>query len=158
MEFGLVLAILGGVLAVFMCGIGSSIGIGYVGSESAGVLSEDPEKFGKLIILVALPGTQGFYGLVTAFLVIMKTGLIGGGKVPDISLVAGLNIMLSCLPIAFAGMFSAIHQGKVCAAGAAMVAKRPEEMFKGVMFGALVETYAVVGLVSTILFLNSIKL
>jgi V/A-type H+-transporting ATPase subunit K len=157
MELGLVIAIFGGVLAVFLCGIGSSIGIGYVGQESAGVLSEDPEKFGKLILLVALPGTQGFYGLVTAFLVIMKTGLLGG-NVANIPLDKGLNIMLACCPIAFAGLFSAIHQGKVCAAGAAMVAKRPEEMFKGIMFGALVETYAVVGLVTTILFLNSIKL
>lgn len=157
MDYGLVFAILGGVLAVFLCGIGSSIGIGYVGQESAGVLSEDPEKFGKLILLVALPGTQGFYGLVTAFLVIMKTGLMGG-QPPNIPLDKGLEIMLACFPIAFAGWFSAIHQGKVCAAGAAMVSKRPEEMFKAIMFGALVETYAVVGLVTTILFLTQIKL
>ena len=157
METGLFLAILGAVLAVVLAGIGSAVGVGLAGREAAGVLSEDPNKFGRLVLLVALPGTQGIYGFLGSFLLLQKIGLLGGSR-PQLTPQLGWYLLLACLPVAFAGLVSAIHQGLVCAAGAAMAAKKPEAAGKALIFGAMVETYAVLGLIATILILNGIKL
>jgi V/A-type H+-transporting ATPase subunit K len=156
-ALGLMIAIAGGALAVALAGIGSAIGIAIAGEAADGVLSEEPGKFGNLLILVALPGTQGFYGFIVGFLVIIKIGLLGG-EIPDIGAYQGLQIFFSCMPIALTGLISAIHQGKVSAAGAGVIAKQPKALFQAVMFSALVETYAVIGLLASILFLNGIKL
>lgn len=143
-------------MAMFLAGSGSAIGIGYAGQAANGVLSEDPDKFGIMLILVALPGTQGFYGFLSAFLVILKIGLLA--ETVQISSVQGLQILAACLPIAFTGLLSGIHQGKVCAAGIGVAEKNPSHAMKAVIYGALVETYAVLGLVITIFLLNGIKL
>ncbi len=148
LSLGVTMAVLGAGLAVIMAGIGSIIGIGYPGRAAAGVLSEDPSKFGSLFLLVVLPGTQGFYGFVAAFLII--------GNIANVTTSAqGMQLMFAALPIAFTGLFSGIHQGKVCAAGVNLVAKRPKELMKGVIFAAIVETYAVLGLLITF-FLNNL--
>ncbi|MDI6845614.1 MAG: V-type ATP synthase subunit K [Candidatus Saccharicenans sp.] len=157
MTLGLTLAILGGTLAVFLAGIGSAIGVGLAGQAASGVMSEDPSKFGSMLLLSALPGTQGIYGFLSGFLVILKLGLIGGTAASP-TLQQGLQIMFACFPVAFAGLVSGIHQGKVCAAGVYMVAKQPKEMTKPMVLAALVETYAVLGLLATVLILNGIKL
>lgn len=156
MEIGLLYALIGAALAIFLCGAGSSVGIGYAGREANGVLSEEPEKFGTMLLLVALPGTQGIYGFLTGFLVMMKVGLLGG-NVSTISNTIGLQILISCLPIAISGFISAIHQGKVCAAGIAVASKHPEASMKALVYGALVETYAVLGLVASIFLLMGVK-
>ncbi len=156
MGLGMIYALIGAVLAVFLCGTGSSIGIGYAGSEANGVLSEEPEKFGIMLLLVALPGTQGIYGFLTGFLVLMKIGILGGASVV-INTEQGLQILVACLPIAVSGLFSAIHQGKVCAAGIAVASKHPEASMKALVYGAFVETYAVLALVVSIFLLFSIK-
>jgi len=157
MELGLTVAILGGALAAILGGIGSAIGVGLAGQASSGVMSEDPEKFGSLLLLVALPGTQGIYGFLSAFLVILKLGLTTGTIVTPAT-DQGWQILIACLPVAFAGLVSGIHQGKVCASGVYMVAKQPKDLMKPVIMAALVETYAVLGLLITILLLNGIKL
>ena len=157
MEWGLIFAIFGAAIAVFLAGCGSSIGVGLAGQASGGVMSEDPEKFGSLLLLVALPGTQGVYGFLSAFLVIVKLNLLGG-EISSVSFYQGLAIFGACLPIAVAGLISGIHQGKVCAAGVMMTAKQPRDFMKPVIMAALVETYAVLGLLITILLLNGIKL
>ena len=157
MGLGLTLAILGGALAVILGGIGSAIGVGLAGQASSGVMSEDPEKFGSLLLLVALPGTQGIYGFLSAFLVILKLGLAGGTPVSPTTF-QGWMLLVSCLPVAFTGLVSGIHQGKVCAAGVYMVAKQPKDLMKPVIMAALVETYAVLGLLITILIQNGIQL
>jgi len=157
MALGLTLAILGGALACILGGIGSAIGVGLAGQASSGVMSEDPEKFGSLLLLVALPGTQGIYGFLSAFLVILKIGLTTGA-IPKLTVFNGWQILVACLPVAFAGLVSGIHQGKVCASGVYMVAKQPKDLMKPVIMAALVETYAVLGLLITILLLNGIKL
>ena len=154
---GLVIALIGGAIAVFMAGTGSSIGIGYAGQAANGLLSEEPEKFGTMLMLVALPGTQGIYGFLTGFLVIQKVGLMGGALV-SISVLQGWQILGACLPIAISGLFSGIYQGKVCAAGVGVAAKQPGDVMKAVIYAALVETYAVLALVITIFLLNGVKL
>lgn len=156
MDLGIIYALSGAALAVFLCGAGSSIGIGYAGREANGVLSEEPDKFGIMLLLVALPGTQGIYGFLTGFLVLMKVGILGGGGAA-VSNLQGLQILLACLPIAVSGLFSAIHQGKVCAAGIAVASKQPEASMRAMVYGALVETYAVLALVVSIFLLFSIQ-
>lgn len=146
---GIGIGIAGSALAAFLAGIGSAIGIGIVGQQSAGVLSEDPEKFGSLFILVVLPGTQGFYGFLASILAMNKI-------TPNLSMIEGWQILFACLPIALAGLLSAIHQGKVCAAGANLVAKRADQAIKGVMFAVMVETYAVLALIITLFLLNKV--
>ncbi|MCD6192957.1 MAG: V-type ATP synthase subunit K [Candidatus Aminicenantes bacterium] len=157
MALGLTIALLGGALAVVLGGIGSAIGVGLAGQASSGVMSEDPEKFGSLLLLVALPGTQGIYGFLSAFLVILKLGLTGGSPVA-VNFYQGWQILIACLPVGLTGLVSGIHQGKVCASGVYMVAKQPKDLMKPVIMAALVETYAVLGLLITILLLNGIKL
>ena len=154
---GLAIAIFGAAISAFLAGTGSAIGIATAAQTADGVLSEDPEKFGKLLILVALPGTQGIYGLLGTFLVIQKLGLVGGQAV-GLTMQQGVQIFFAALPVAIAGLFSALHQGKTCAAGVELTAKRPDEMMKGVIYAAMVETYAIFGLLATILLLNGIKL
>ncbi|HOL22070.1 MAG TPA: V-type ATP synthase subunit K [bacterium] len=157
MDMGLIYALTGAALAVFLCGAGSSIGIGYAGSEANGVLSEEPDKFGIMLLLVALPGTQGIYGFLTGFLVLMKVGILGGTGAVAITNLQGLQILIATLPIAISGLFSAIHQGKVCAAGIAVASKHPEASMRALVYGALVETYAVLALVVSIFLLFSVK-
>ncbi len=158
MEMGLTYGILGAAAAAILAGIGSAIGIGYAARVANGVLAEDPDKFGALFILVVLPGTQGFYGFLGAFLIILKLGLLGGGVPDTLTMWGGLQLLFASLPVAFAGLLSAIHQGKVCASGVEMAAKRPTESTKAVVYGAMVETYAVLGLLITIFLLQGIKL
>ena len=141
---GIVLAVAGAALACFMAGIGSSIGIGYAGSAANGVLSEDPDKFGTLLPLLAIPGTQGIYGLITAILVTIFFSL---DKLPGKS---GLLVFFACLPVAFVCLVSAIFQGLTAASASAMVARRTEELGKALVLPALVETYAVFSLILTI--------
>lgn len=148
LSLGIVMAMFGAGLAVIMAGIGSIIGIGYPARAATGVLSEDPKRFGSLFLLVVLPGTQGFYGFVATFLLI--------GNISNVETTAqGMQLFLAALPIAFTGLFSGIHQGKVCAAGVNLVAKKPGEVMKGVIYAAMVETYAVLGLLITF-FLNNL--
>ncbi len=95
---GLSLALLGAALATFLAGIGSSIGVGLAGQASTGVIGEDPDKFGKVMLLTALPGTQGIYGFVVGFLVLLKLQIIGG-TIPDVSVAQGWSLLFACLPV-----------------------------------------------------------
>ncbi len=157
MTTGFVLAIIGAGLAAALPGIGSAIGVGMAGRTAAGVLSEDPDKFGKLFLLVALPGTQGFYGFIAALFIIIKVGILGTPAL-NLSLEKGLAILFAALPIVIAGYFSAIFQGKVCVGGVEMTSKKPEASMKPVIYGAMVETYAVLGLLTTIFLLLGIQI
>ena len=156
MADGLVFALLGSSLSIMLAGIGSALGVSIAGQVGAGVLTEDPNKFGQVLLLQALPGTQGIYGLLAGFWVLMKLGLLGGTPV-EISVVQGLQIMLACLPIAIVGLISGIYQGKTSAASIGMIARRPEETGRAIILPAMVETYAVLALLATILLLNSIQ-
>lgn len=141
------LALIGAATAVFMAGAGSAIGIGVAGRSAAGVLTEKPERYGLNFIMVVLPGTQGFYGFLAGFLILLQMNLFGGGGVVELTWTQGLQAIGAALPIAFTGLISAIHQGRVCAGGILMAAKRPEMAFKaGVVYAVMVEVYAVLGL------------
>ena len=154
---GLGISMIAIALSLFAPGMGSAIGISYAAQSASGVLRESPDKFGNLFIFVVLPGTQGFYGFIAAFLAIIKLGLLGQQVIyPNIG--QGLQLLGASLPIAITGLFSAIHQGKVCVSGVFLAAKLPNEGMKAVIFAAMVETYAVLGLLITFFLLNGIKL
>ena len=136
------LAMLGAALAAILAGIGSARGVSIVGEAAAGLLTEDPSKFGKALILQALPGTQGIYGLITAFLIIFKAGILNGTSA-ELTVGQGAYFFVAALPIAFVGLSSAVKQGKVAASGISLIAKRPDEVGKAITSAALVETYAI---------------
>lgn len=144
------LALLGVALAAGLAGMGSAKGVGLVGEAAAGVLSEDPTKFGKTLILQALPGTQGIYGLITAFLILFKMGIISGTPV-ELTVAQGAYFLMASLPIAIVGFYSGIKQGKVAAAGISLIAKRPKEVGKAITSAALVETYAIFAVLVSLL-------
>ena len=155
---GLTLALFGAALAAGMAGIGSAIGVGIAGESAAGVMTEDPDKFGSCLILQALPGTQGIYGLLIAFFVLNKLGLLGGAGVVAVNWNQGLQIFASCMPVALVCWISAITQGKASAASIQMIAKKPEAMGKAIILPAMVETYAVLSLLTSILMLMGVRL
>lgn len=157
MSIGTMLAILGASLAA-IAGIGSAIGVGIAGEAATGVVAEDPKKFGQTLIMQALPGTQGIYGLLIAFIIMLKIGLMGGSGIADLTVAQGAAILAAAAPIGIVGVFSAIAQGKAAAAGIMLIARKPEELAKGMIYAAMVETYAVLALLVSFLMLNAIAL
>jgi V/A-type H+-transporting ATPase subunit K len=154
-SFGIAFAVIGAVLAALLAGIGSAKGVGLVGEAAAGVVSVDPSKFSKALILQLLPGTQGLYGLLTAILLLSRIGIIGG-DVAELTVSQGLMFLAACLPIGIVGLFSGIAQGRAAAAGMGIVAKKPEQSSKGVIMAAMVETYAILALLVSILLIYNI--
>ena len=148
-NIGFEIAILGAALAALLAGIGSAKGVGLV--------SEDPGKFSKVLILQLLPGTQGLYGLLVAVLVLSKVGAIGGSAAA-VTLNQGLALFGGCMPIAITGLFSAIAQGKTAAAGVGIVAKKPEQSSKALIMAAMVETYAILALLVSILIVSGVQI
>ena len=154
MEFldtigGLAIGILGAALAAALSGIGSAKGTGIAGEAAAGVVSEDPSKFGKAMILQVLPGTQGLYGFVVFFIAMGK--LTG-----NMDFSAGMQVFSACLPIALGGLFSAMAQGKVAAASMNILAKKPDDFAKGMLFCTIVELYAIISMLASIILLGQV--
>lgn len=148
-------ALLGAAFAVGLAGCGSAIGVGIAGQAASGVVTEDPSKFAKVLIMQLLPGTQGIYGLLVSFIVLSQIGLLGGGM-GDLAVADGLMIFAACLPIAIAGLVSAIYQGKTSAAAIGIIAKKPDQFGKAMLFPAMVETYAILSLLISILAVTSL--
>ena len=148
-QLGIVYALLGAAVAVFLAGAGSALGVGIAGQAASGVMAEDPSKFAKVLILQLLPGTQGLYGLIIGFVTLSKIGLLGGGPV-DVSVQTGLLILAACLPIGIVGLISGKSQGKTAAAAIGIVAKKPDQFGKAMLFPAMVETYAILALLNLI--------
>ena len=138
-----------------MAGAGSALGVGVAGQAASGVVSEDPSKFAKVLIMQLLPGTQGIYGLLVGFITLSKVGLLGGG-IEEVSVATGLLILAACLPIGIVGLISGKSQGKTAAAAIGIVAKKPEQFGKAMLIPAMVETYAILALLISILAVSAI--
>ena len=148
---GLEWAYFGAALAAIGGGIGSAIGITSISNTATGIIAEDSEKFGKVLPLAAMPGTQGIYGFITALLVFIFFGFFGGEA--ELTAHEGLRVFFACMPVAFLCLVSGIYQGATAVGAAGMVARRDEDAGKALIFPALVETYAVFSLIVTILML-----
>ena len=158
MEFltaigGKAIALLGAALAAALACVGSAKGTGITGEAGAGLVSEDPSKSGKVMILQVIPGTQGLYGFVIFFLAFQK---ISGAA--SIGVEQGFQIFNACLPIALGGMLSAFAQGKVAAASINILAKKPDDWSKGMIMCIVVEFYAILCLLASFLMLNAIAI
>ena len=152
---GLGSTILGAALTAGMCSIGSAKGTGMVGEAASGLVSEDPDKSTKCLILQVLPGTQGLYGFVALFIVLGQVGILSGSPVA-VTVSQGLAFFAACLPIMLGGWLSAVFQGRVAAASIGIVAKHPEASTKGIIFCGIVEFYAILSLVATIMISTNI--
>ncbi len=157
MSIGQILALLGAAIAVIGAGMGSSSGVGIAGQASAGVSTENPEVNSKLLLLQLLPATQGIYGFLIAVIVLINTNVLGGAM-KAIELYQGLGLLIGCLPVGLVGFFSGIKQGQVAAAAMLMTGQRPDMSGKGITMTVMVETYAVLSLLTSFLIVNSIKL
>lgn len=144
---GQLLALLGATIAFLVSGIGSSKGVGTAGQAGAGVLTEDPSKFGSVVILEALPSTQAIYGFVIAFLII-------GRITPDMSVIEGLHLLTAGIPVGFVGWISAIYQGKVATSGIQLIGKRPEALGSAITLALMVEMFAILSLIVSILMIG----
>ena len=151
MEFGLghVYALIGAALAAGLAGTGSAIAVGKAGEAVSGLISEDPDKFGQALVLQLLPGTQGIYGLLVGFIILMRIGVLG--SLAAVSVETGLILLAGALPTAFVGFFSVLSQGKTAISGIGLLAKRPEEQGKAITLAIMVETYAVFALLISML-------
>lgn len=156
MNWGTIFSIIGAALAASLAGIGSAFGVGRAGQAAAGVVAADPNKFGSMLVLQLLPGTQGIYGLLIAFVIGGKAGLLGGEVA--VTAAQGLQLMIAALPVAFGGLFSAIAQGNVAVSGMALTAKRGEESGKAIIMTVMVETYAVLSFLISLLLVSGTRI
>lgn len=144
MEWGYVIGLLGVGICVLLCGIGSAIGLKKTGQAAAGILSEDPKKFSKALVLVVLPATQGIYGFVFGIIAM-------GNCAVGMEVYEGLQVLMASLPLAVVGLCSAMFQGATAASCIHAVAKKESLSGKLILFPAMVETYAILALVISIM-------
>ncbi len=149
MNWGIILGYTGVALAGGLAGIGSAIGVSIAGQAASGVISEDPDKFGKVLLMELLPGTQGIYGLVVAILIMMKMGVFGTGVEMDFA--NGFKLFAASLPIGLLGLYSGIYQGKAAVAGIHLIGQRGDQSGRALTMCAAVELYAVFGLLISLL-------
>jgi V/A-type H+-transporting ATPase subunit K len=149
---GVYLAYAGVAIAVLFAGYGSARGIGLSGQAASGVITEDPGKFGKSVVLAALPGTQGIYGFVIGMLMYTKLAAMA-----DLTWVTGLQFLMAGFPVGIVGWLSGIWQGRVVVASMGILAKRPDESTKGIIYAGMVETYAILAFVISFFLVNNIK-
>ena len=152
---GLALALLGAGLAVGLSCVGSAKGTGIAGEAGTGLLSEDPSKSGKVMVLQLLPGTQGLYGMVVFFFAIARMGLMGGDFTALLNMTTqqGMAYFVACMPMALGGLLSAIAQGRVAASAINILAKKPDDWSKGIILCGIVEFYAILSLLASMLML-----
>lgn len=148
---GYAIGLLGAGLAAGLACSGSALGTGYAGQAGAGIVSEDPTKFGKAMILQVIPGTQGLYGFVIWFIAF-------GMLTPGMDVLQGLQILGACLPIGLGGLISGAAQGKVAAASISILAKKPDHWSKGMILCITVEFYAILCLLASFMMLNAITI
>ena len=133
--FEQILGYLGLGLVLALSGIGSAIGTTTAGNAAEGALKKKPEASGRYMVLSALPATQGIYGFVAFFMMLSKVAEAGA-----VVFGVGLSVGLVC-------MISAIRQGQVCANGIVGVSKGHNVFTNTLIYAALPEFYALLGLV-----------
>ena len=141
---GTIFTVLAVAIAVFLSGIGSAKGVGMSGEAAAALTVDQPEKFGKALVLQLLPGTQGLYGFVIGFFIMNNiTG--------DITFQQGLYYLMAALPVGIVGLASAKAQSKVAIGGINILSKNEDQFVKGIVFSVMVELYSILGFVISLL-------
>ena len=142
-NLGTIIALVGAALAALMAGIVSVRGVSTACEVAAGIVRENPDVFGKVLVLQALPGTQGVYGFIIALMVSMNSA--------GLTIAEGIEKFIACMPIAIVGLISAMYQGRMAACSINMLAKNPDLSGRGVTMTVVVETYAVLALIVSIM-------
>ena len=155
MNYGLLFAFLGAAMAIGATGTGSAKGVGLASEAASGVVADDPKKFGRLLVLQLLPGTQGLYGFIISIMVMSNVGVLGG--MPPKDMVTGLMYFAACLAVSIGGFFSAVLQGRVCVAGVNLIAKKPGESAKAIVSASLVELYALISFIVSLLLVMNVN-
>ena len=155
MSIGVALAIFGAAIAA-CAGVGSGLGVGIAGEAADGVMAGEGTSFGSTLVLQALPGTQGIYGMVIAIMIMTKIGVLGGAAV-DVTLAQGLGFLAAGLPIGIVGIWSGISQGKAAAAGIQLVSKKDGKLGQAIIYAVMVETYAILAFIISFLLYNGIS-
>jgi V/A-type H+-transporting ATPase subunit K len=150
-----VLVFMGAVLSALFGFIGSAIGMGYAGRAGSAVIGERPELFGRVLLMQALPGSQGIYGLVGAFLILSFSGLLGGNET-SLTLAQGMQYLLVGVPIGFSGLLSGLYQGSVSATGITTIAKDDSLTAQSIILSAMIETWAIFGILIGFILLTAI--
>lgn len=150
MSLSLVLALFGLAISVALGAIGSSLGVGYVTKAGAGLLSKEPQKFAQVLALSALPSTQALYGLLFGFIILTRTGLLGETPI-DFDVNTGWAFLASSIPVGVACLASGIMQGQAAASGIKILAEKPENISQAIVLSALIESFAIFGLVISLL-------
>lgn len=154
MSIGVTLAIFGAAAAA-CAGIGSALGVGIAGEAADGVMAGEGTSFGSTLVLQALPGTQGIYGMVIAIMIMTKIGILGG-NVADVSLAQGLSLLAAGLPICIVGIWSGITQGRVAASGIVLVSRKEGKLGQAIIYAVMVETYAILAFIISFLLYNGV--
>ncbi len=154
---GIVFAIIGAAIAAGLAGIGSSIGVASVGRTGAGLVAEDESQFGSVLLFSALPGSQAVYGMLASILILQNTGLLSGAP-KAVSIEQGLVLLAAGLPVGLTCLASGMYQGFTISSGIQIVAKDKSRTGQVIIFAAMVETFAIFGLLVTILMINGVKI
>lgn len=150
--------IIGCALSVGIAGIGSAMGLMLAGSSAVAVTGEKPELFGKCLVFQVLPMTQAVYGLLTAILLMMGAGLLGGAGGADLSNpMLGLSAIGIGLVVGLTGI-SAANQGQVASSSIAATARNPDVAARGIIYTVMPETIAIFGLLVGILLMTGLGL
>jgi V/A-type H+-transporting ATPase subunit K len=146
-----VLAYIGVAICVGLSAIGSSLGSGAVASVGASLVSKEPNKFSQVLILSALPSSQALYGLLFGIIIMLRTGLISGQLLEGVTSEIGMQFLFAAIPVGVAGLISGYAQGKVAASAVKIVAENPTNLNQGIVLSALIESFAIFGLIISIL-------
>ena len=148
-TLGYVIAMVGIALCVLLCGVGSCLGLFQTGRAAAGVLSENPKKFGKLMVLVLLPATQGIYGFIIAI-------IASGSLATDMATWQGFAFFGAVIPMMLSGLITGIFQGKSAVNCIYAVGKQDSLGGKLIIYPAMIEFYAILGLIISIMLVSGI--
>lgn len=146
---GYAIAMAGIAICVILCGVGSAVGLYKTGSAAAGILGEDPKKFGKVLVLVLLPATQGIYGFIVA--IIASGGLSATNPDAIVSTAEGWAVFGQVMPMAISGLVSGFFQGKAAANCIYAVGKQETLGGKLIIYPAMIEFYAILGMLISIM-------
>ncbi len=146
---GYTIALIGIAACVLLCGIGSCIGLYKTSTAAAGVLGEDPKKFGKVMVLVLLPATQGIYGFIIG--IIASSGLMA-----EMTVASGWSIVGAVLPMAISGIVSGYFQGKSAVNCIYAVGKQESLSGKLIVYPGMIEFYAILGLIISIMLVGAV--
>jgi len=140
----LIMTITGIIVSILLSGIGSTRGATMIGKAAAALISEQPEKFGQSLVLQMMSASQGLYGFIVGFLIFMSIG-------DSITVSVGLRNLGAGLLMGLTGYLTAIQQSMTATAGIQILAKKPEHSTKGVLYSAMIETYAIFAFVISVL-------